>query len=81
MAEQDKKKLSYKELEQVAVELQRQLAEQTSALNRINEIRDMTSVGIALLEHFDKLLPETKEKLLAFIDKIVPVPRTQEEKQ
>lgn len=82
MAEQTKKenKLSYDELVNVARQLQERVNEQERVLNRVNEFREMTALCVELLKYVEILRPETKEKVLDFIDKVVPVPKeTQEE--
>lgn len=73
--EQNKKnKPSYEELEQYCVQLQNQVRNQ----NSVNEFRDMVAVCLELLNHIEILHPETREKVLTFIDKVVPVPKEQE---
>lgn len=81
MAEQTKKdgKLSYDELVNVATQLQERVNEQDRMLNRINDFREMTALCVELLKYFEVLRSETKEKVLDFIDKVVPVPKEEKE--
>lgn len=72
--QEQKAKLSYEELEQVAINLKRQLDE----VNRANEIRDMAYFCLSLLDHKDSLKPETVEKVVVFLDRLVPTAREQE---
>lgn len=74
MAKEQKKqtnKLTYDELEAVAANLQRQNAE----LSRMNEIRDMAYFCLQLLDHKDVLTEDMLTKTLAFLDRIIPVPK------
>lgn len=73
--EQDNQKLSYKDLEQVAAELQHRLRDAEEALRRMNEVRDMAYLCMQLLEHHEVLPDAMLAKVLAFLDKIIPVPR------
>ena len=67
-------KPSYEELEQYCVQLQNQLRDQS----RVSEFRDMVAVCLELLKHKDVLPGQTFAKVVAFIDKVVPVPKEQE---
>lgn len=72
--EQEQNKLSYEELEQAAINLKKQVDE----FSRVNEIRDMAFFCMQLLDHKDVLKPETVEKIVTFLDRVVPIPRDQE---
>ena len=72
--QQEPRKLSYEELEQVCVNLQNQLRDHS----RVSEFRDMIAVCIELLKYKDVLREDTFNKVLDFIDKVVPVPKEQE---
>lgn len=72
-------KLSYKELENVAAQLQQQLAERDAALRNVNEIREMAYVCLQLLEHHQVLPADMLKKVLAFLDKLIPVPKETEQ--
>ena len=77
MADKENKdgKLSYDELLNVANQLQGRVNKQEETLRQINEFREMTAICLELLKYLDQLRPETKEKVLDFIDKVVPVPK------
>lgn len=64
-------KLTYDELEAVAMNLQKQNAE----LSRMNEIRDMAYFCLQLLEHKEVLPDEMISKVINFLDRIIPVPK------
>jgi len=64
-------KLTYDELEAVAMNLQKQNAE----LSRMNEIRDMAYFCLQLLEHKEVLPDEMISKVITFLDRIIPVPK------
>jgi hypothetical protein len=73
--EQNKQnKPSYEELEQYCAQLHAQLQNQ----NRVSEFREMIAVCIELLNHKDVLPESTFNKVVDFIDKVVPVPKEQE---
>lgn len=75
MAEEKKnKKLSYEELERVCIDLQGKLNE----VGRVNEIREMAYMCIELLKCGDQLPSELKNKVVNFLDKLIPVPKEQE---
>ena len=73
--EQNKQnKPSYEELEQYCAQLHAQLQNQ----NRVSEFREMIAVCIELLNHKDVLPESTFNKVVDFIDKVVPVPKEQD---
>lgn len=76
---EQKPKLSYEELEQVAAQLQQQAAEAQAQLRNVNEIREMAYMCIELLKYKDVLPPVTFNKVVDFIDKLVPVPKEKTE--
>ena len=77
--QQQPAKLSYDELEHIAADLQQQLAESRAQLRNVNEIREMAYMCVELLKHKNVLPPPTFEKVVNFIDRIIPIPKEQEE--
>jgi hypothetical protein len=76
---EQKDELSYNELKNVAAQLQQQLAERDAALRNVNEIREMAYICLQLLDHKDVLPEEMLTKVLDFLDKLIPVPKEQQE--
>jgi len=76
---EQKDELSYNELKNVAAQLQQQLAERDAALRNVNEIREMAYICLQLLDHKDVLHEEMLTKVLDFLDKLIPVPKEQQE--
>jgi len=76
---EQKDELSYNELKNVAAQLQQQLAERDAALRNVNEIREMAYICLQLLDHKDVLPKEMLTKVLDFLDKLIPVPKEQQE--
>lgn len=74
MEKEQNNKPSYEELEQYCIQLQSKLQEQ----NRVSEFRDMVAVCLELLKYKDVLPEHTFNKVVDFIDKVVPVPKEQE---
>ena len=75
MAEERKnKKLSYEELERVCIDLQTKLNE----VGRVNEIREMAYLCIEMLKCGEQLPAELKQKVVNFLDRLIPVPKEQE---
>lgn len=76
---EQKQKLSYEELENVAAQLQQQVAEREAALRNVNEVREMSYICLQLLEHHDVLPEDMLRKVLVFLDRIIPVPKSKED--
>lgn len=76
---EQKDELSYNELKNVAAQLQQQLAERDAALRNVNEIREMAYICLQLLDHKDVLTGDMLTKVLDFLDKLIPVPKEQQE--
>lgn len=68
------KQLSYEELAQMCATLQGEV----DGYRRINEIREMVAICIELLKYKDALPKATFDKVVAFIDKIIPVAKDKE---
>lgn len=69
--EQKDNKLSYEQLEHVCAELQGRLNE----VGRVNEIREMAYLCIEMLKCGEQLPAELKQKVVNFLDRLVPVPK------
>lgn len=81
--EQEKQnaKLSYDELEHVAAQMQQQLSDAQAQLRNVNEIREMAFMCIELLKCKDALPEPTLHKVVNFLDRLIPIPKDNEEKK
>jgi hypothetical protein len=74
--------ISYEQLRDVAAQLQQRNNDLESQLRQMNEIREMAYMCIQLLEHKDAMPPLMLNKVINFLDRLIPVPKdnTEEEK-
>ena len=78
MAEEQKKQdqqISYDQLRSIAAQLQQRNSELEAQVRQINEVREMAYMCIQLLEHKDALPKLMLDKVISFLDKLVPVPK------
>lgn len=77
--QKQKKKLTYNELEHVAAQLQQQVADMQAQLRNVNEIREMSYICLQMLEHHEALPKPMLDKVLTFLDRLIPVPKDQQD--
>lgn len=73
--------ISYNQLRDIATQLQQRNSELEAQMRQMNEIREMAYMCIQLLEHKDALPDAMLAKVLNFLDRLIPVPKDNEEKE